>query len=64
MKLYQLQKGDRFIAKFYDQKTDILIMTICGEFISIDGMYGVVALDGIKEHQFFSIDLEVEKDNK
>lgn len=64
MKLYELQKGDRFIAKFYDQKTDMLIMTICGEFIAIDGIYGVVALDGVKEHQFFNIDLEVEKDNK
>ena len=63
MKLHELNKGDRFIAKFYNPDTDELVLTISGEFISIDGMYAIVALDGLKDCQNLSIDLEVEKDN-
>ena len=41
-----------------------LLPALIGAAVAVDGIYGVVALDGVKEHQFFNIDLEVEKDNK
>lgn len=63
MKLYELQKGDKFTAKFYDPTTERLAITISGEFIAIDGIYGVVELEGVEGQQNLNIDLEVEKDN-
>lgn len=61
MKLYELNKGDRFKADFYDAETDTLQLTVSATFHGMDGMYGKITLDGIKEMQYYDGMLEVEK---
>lgn len=65
MKMYELQKGDRFKIEFYNPVTDDLEITVIGTFWGCDGMYGKVIPDGVNvpegEYGYLSCSLEVEK---
>lgn len=66
MKFYELKKGERFKAEFYNQETMELEHTITGTFIKMDGVYGQCVLDGVEYDEdvpfgLYSATMEIER---
>jgi hypothetical protein len=61
MKLHELKRGDRFIAKYYNEQTQDLVLEIAGQFLGMDGHHGKILLDGVSAVSYLDSMIDVEK---
>ncbi len=63
MKLYELNRGDRFksVRPSHDENDELPVLKVRGTFLGRDGMYGKVLLDGFEETQCFLANIEGER---